>query len=228
MENVLFLNRSTTSEAVITRLSEHLIQVISDCAVNISGFHLVTDTKDVYGKYEDYTTLYKTVEGGFILSNDGCIYADPEPEPDPEPYVPTLEEVQEAKVNEMNAKQQEIIAAGIDVQLSDGTTEHFTLTQYDQQSLMGLQSQVLTGAEQIPWHNSNEDEHCKFYSNADMQLIVTKALSYVTYQVTYFRDLRIYIRSLAEKEAVQAIEYGVDIPAEYLSDVLLAMKAGVA
>lgn len=227
MENVLFLNRKTPESAEVNRLSTNLMQIIADCATNISGFNLLTDAGDVYGKYEDYTTLYREIEGGFILSNDGSVYVEPEPVPDPEPYVPTLEEVQEAKVNEMNVKQQEIIAAGIDVQLSDGTTEHFTLTQYDQQSLMGLQSQVLAGAEQIPWHNSNEEEHCKFYSNADMQLIVTKALAYVTYHVTYFRDLRIYIRTLTEKEVVLTVTYGVEIPEEFKSDVIKAMEVNV-
>ena len=60
-------------------------------------------------------------------------------------YVPTLEDVQEAKVTEMNALQQNVIASGLDVTLSDGTTEHFTLTGQDQTSLMGLQTQVASG-----------------------------------------------------------------------------------
>ena len=77
----------------------------------------------------------------------------------------------------MNIAQQNAIAYGVDVKLTDETTEHFQLTQYDQQSLMGLQALVAAGQENIPWHNSDEDEHCKFYSNADMQKIITAALS---------------------------------------------------
>lgn len=56
----------------------------------------------IIGKYEGYTTIYKELEDGFILSNDGSVYVEPEvPEivdpiiPDPEePIVPapTLEE----------------------------------------------------------------------------------------------------------------------------------------
>lgn len=227
MQNILFLNRKTVSEAEVKRIGEHLVQIKGDFAKNTSGFHLLNGAGTVYGKYEDYTTLYQEIEGGFILSNDGSVWIPPEPALDPEPYVPTLQEVQEAKVAEMNDTQQTAIESGIDVVLSDGHTEHFTLTQYDQQSLMGLQSQVMTGAEQIPWHNSNEEEHCKFYSNNDMKLIVAQAMAYVTYHVTYYRDLRIYIRALTEKESVQTIQYGVDIPEEYQSDVLKAIKAGV-
>ena len=90
---------------------------------------------------------------------------------------------------------------------------------------MGLQSQVAEGAEAIPWHTSDESEHCKFYSNEDMKKIVESALSYVTYHVTYFRDLRIYIRALADKEQVKAVTYGIEIPVEYQSEPLKAMLA---
>lgn len=140
-------------------------------------------------------------------------------------YVPTLDEVREQKVAEMNAIQQAVIAGGVNVTLTDGTVEHFTLTDHDQTSLMGLQSQVLAGEQTIPWHTSDEAEHCKFYSNADMALITAAALAYVTWHVTYFRNLRIYIRSLADKETVTAVTYGMDIPEAFQSAPLQAMIA---
>lgn len=223
MQNILFLNRKTLAKAEVKKLSEHTIQIITDAAVNTSGFHLLNASGFVYGKYEDYTTLFREIEGGFILSNDGSVYVEPEPIPDPEPYVPTLEEVQEAKVSEMNTAQQSAIQQGVNVTLTDGTVEHFTLTDHDQTSLMGLQSQVEAGVEQIPWHTSDEAEHCKFYNNADMALITSAAMAYVTWHVTYFRDLRIYIRSLQEKEDVEAVTYGIEIPVEYRSEPLKAM-----
>lgn len=228
MQNILFMDRKTPAKAVVKKLSEHTISILTDAAKNVSGFHLITDAGDVYGKYEDYTTLYREIEGGFILSNDGSVYIDPEPLPEPEPMPePTLQEVQEAKVTEMNAAQQAIIQEGINVTLTDGSVEHFTLTDHDQTSLVGLQAQVLAGEENIPWHTSNESEHCKFYSNADMALITTAAMACVTWHVTYFRDLRIYIRALQTKEEVEAVVYGMELPEAYQSDVLKAMKAGV-
>ena len=135
-------------------------------------------------------------------------------------YVPTLEEIQSQKVSEMNDAQQVTIQQGMDIQLSDGHTEHFTLTDHDQTSLMGLQTLVAQGVESIPWHTSDQAEHCKYYSNADMAIITTKALQFVTYHVTYFRDLRIYIRALTDKEKVKTINYGMLIPVEYQSEVL--------
>lgn len=224
MVNIKFLNEESIKQADVKSITSHIIE-ISGVEQNTSGFHVLTDDGEISGKYEDYTTLYRELEGCFQLSNDESVYVEPKPpviEP-VEPYVPTLEEVQESKVSEMNYAQQEAINYGVDVQLSNGSTEHFSLTQYDQQSLMGLQSLVAEGEENIPWHNSDESEHCKFYSNEDMKLIITNALAYVTYHVTYFRDLRIYIRSLDDKEVIQNIEYGDPIPAENQSEVLQAM-----
>lgn len=92
-------------------------------------------------------------------------------------------------------------------------------------AIVGLQGQVAAGEENIPWHTSDEEEHCKFYSNADMARITTTAMSHVTWHVTYFRDLRIYIRSLEDKEEVEKVTYGMDIPVEYQSEPLKAMIA---
>lgn len=222
--HVLFLDNTDTVEASVKKLGEHLIQ-ISGAEVNLSGFHLLNDAGSVFGKYDGFKTLYKENEDSYILSNDGSVYVEPvEPEPMPEPE-PTLDEVKEAKVAEMNKTQQDAIQSGVDVTLSDGSTERFSLTERDQTSLVGLQAQVAIGAENIPWHTSDEDEHCKFYSNADMAKITSSALSYVTWHVTYFRDLRIYIRSLESKEEVEQVTYGMDIPESYQSEPLKAMLA---
>ncbi len=110
------------------------------------------------------------------------------------------------------------------------TKEHFTLSEQDQTSLMGLQTQVVQGVDNIPWHTSDQTQPCRYYSNADMALIVTAAMQYVTYHVTYYRDLRIYIRSLDNKDEVNTVYYGMEIPPEYqsepLRDMLSAMAAG--
>ena len=218
--NILFLDQKEPVEGKVVKQDDSHI-LIEGVEKNTSGFRLLTEKGYVFGKYEEFTTLYKEEESGFILSSDGSVYVEPEPEP----YEPTLEDSQEAKVAEMNMAQQGIIATGVDVVLTDGTTEHFTLEDHDQTSLVGLQSQVAAGEENIPWHTSNEAEHCKFYSNKDMKKITATAMAYVTWHVTYFRDLRIYIRSLESKEDVEKVTYGMDIPEAYQSEPLKAMMA---
>lgn len=225
MQNIIFLNSTLIHKANVKKISDNIVQIIGDILPNTYGFHLVNDAGSVYGKYEDYTTIYREIDGGFMLSNDESVYVESEPVPEPEPVVPALEEVKELKVSEMNAIQQTIIQDGINVTLTNGAVEHFTLSEHDQTSLMGLQSQVAAGEEQIPWHTSNEAEHCKFYSNEDMNLITTAAMACVTWHVTYFRDLRIYIRSLQAKEEVEAVTYGMNIPVEFQSEPLKAMIA---
>lgn len=232
--NILFSDQKEPVEGKVVKQDDSHI-LIEGVEKNTSGFRLLTDKGYVFGKYEEFTTLYKEEENGFILSNDGSVYVEPEPmpepnpepnpEPEPEPYEPTLKDVQESKVSEMNMAQQGAIAVGVDVTLTDGTTEHFTLEDHDQTSLVGLQSQVTAGEENIPWHTADETQHCKFYSNADMKKITTTAMSYVTWHVTYFRDLRIYIRSLESKEDVEKVTYGMDIPEAYQSEPLKAMLA---
>lgn len=141
-------------------------------------------------------------------------------------YVEPIESVKERKIEEMNQTQQQIIQEGFNATLTDGSVEHFTLTDHDQTSLLGLVGQVQAGVEQIPWHTSDYDEHCKYYSNADMNIITTMAMAVVTYHVTYFRDLRIYInKGLNTKEEVEAVEYGIMIPDEYKSEVLKDLES---
>ena len=236
MAYLKFLNSQHLIRAVVTPESNVVtLRFYNDVIVNTSGFHLYLDENgevDIGGEsYLKYNTIYRNDEitaayNGYQLSNDGSVYVPPEPEPEPEPvppYIPTLEEIKETKVREMNLVQQEAIQAGVNVALADGTVEHFTLTDHDQTSLMSRQNRVEAGDEAIPWHTSDEAEHCKFYSNADMAMITSKAMEYVTWHVTYFRDLRIYIRSLESAEAVEAIFYGVEIPDAFQSVPLRAM-----
>lgn len=222
-----YLNANNEYEVNFTVVSDHVVEIIGSLPICTAGFILSRIDCDDNWDYSNYTTIYRKINGGVQFSNDGSVYEEPDipniPEnPDyiPEPYIPTLEELQETKVTEMNAEQQRVIQNGINITLSDGTTEHFTLTDHDQISLMGLQKKVDAGIEQIEWHTSNQSEHCKFYSNKDMEIIASTALEYVTYHVTYFRDLRIYIRSLSTKEDIQSIYYGMHIPIEYQSEPL--------
>lgn len=209
--------------------------------ISTKGFHLYLDkagSQDIGGEdYVGFTTIFRNDDvtaayNGYQLSNDGSIWTPPEPAPEPEPMPePTLEELMESKVQEMNALQQAMIQSGVNVTLTDGTVEHFTLSVDDKIMLMGLQSRVAAGEGEIPWHNSNEEEHCKFYSNADMARIITAAESVVAWHVTYCKDLCIYIRSLETKEEVAAVSYGMALPETYQSEPLKAMiaaQAGVA
>lgn len=216
-----FMNKMIKENATCKKISEHVVEV-KGLEQNLSGFKIFTENDALIGDYSSYTTLYRTVDGGFQYSNDGSVYEEPIPEPVPEP---TLDEVKAAKVFEMNTIQQNTIANGCEVQLSNGTSERFTLTQNDQLSLNSLSVKVLEGMTFVPWHPANEDVPCRFYTEADMKTITDTCLNFVSWHVTWFRDLRRYIRSLTTKEEVEAITYDSCIPTEYQSEVLIAMMS---
>lgn len=220
MLNMNYIGDSTIYPVEFSTISDNVAQLKGNFPVKNIGFVLSRTAHQDNWDYSAYTTVYREIDGGAQFSNDGSIYEPPESEPDSEPYEPTLEEIKEQKIAEMNAEQQKIIQYGVEVPLSDGTTERFTLKDQDQMSLMGLQTLAAQGVEQIPWHEADNAEHCKYYSAEDMSRITGTALSFISYQVTYFRDLRIYINSMSDKESVQSVTYGMYIPQEYQSEVL--------
>lgn len=229
MLNMKYIRDNTVYPIEFRTISDNVVELKGDFPVLTDGFTLSRPDHNDDWDYSDFTTIYRILDDSVQFSNDESIYVEPKPEPELPPdisyesYEPTLSELQESKIREMNNEQQKIIQAGINVTLANGTTEHFTLTSQDQTSLMGLQAQVAQGLDNIPWHTSDQTQHCKYYSNADMGLIVNVAMQYVTWQVTYFRDLRIYIRSLNEKETINNIYYGIEIPEKYQSQPLKDM-----
>lgn len=224
-----YLNTKASYDVNFSTISENIIEISGNFPIKTKGFTLSRPNHDDNWDYSGYTTIYREIENGVQFSNDGTVYITPDPIPEIpdtslEPYEPTLHEIQENKINEMHTAQQQAIQNGIRVTLTDGTVEHFTLSGQDQTSLMGLQTQVTQGLDNIPWHTSDQTQHCKYYSNADMALIVLTAMQYVTYHVTYYRDLRIYIRSL-DINNIQNVYYGMPIPTEYQSEPLKDMLA---
>ena len=87
-----------------------------------------------------WNTVYRDEGQTVYLSDDGSVYQIPNPNTGgeilpPEPYEPTLEELQTAKKREISQACENAIYSGVDVKLSDGSTEHFALTEHDQLNL---------------------------------------------------------------------------------------------
>lgn len=114
-----------------------------------------------------------------------------------------------------------VISAGFDIKLSDNEIHHFALTTQDQLNLITLSSLVASGETNIPYHA--DGELCKFYSPEDIMTITEGATNFKTYQVSYFNSLKAYIESMSDIESISAITYGVQIPDEYMSDVLKSL-----
>lgn len=224
MSNILFQNLSSTVEGTVKYINEHVVE-IHGVEQNLSGFKLCTANGGVYGDFTDFTTLYRELdENNYQLSNDGSVYQETPEKPAIPSYEPSLAELKEAKIAEMEKAEQETLVNGIDVDISTGS-EHFALGDKDVIYLLGLQTMVASGQEQIPWHNSNSKEPCKFYSNADMTKIQQSAMEFIVYQETKLHDLTRFINSLTDKSSVKSITYNTVVPTEYCSDVMKAITS---
>lgn len=179
-----------------------------------SLIELETEEGEVYGRISGYSTVYKTLDNGVILSNDGSVYIEPDP---PEPYVPTLAELRAAKKAEVSAACEQIIYAGITVDLLSGA-EHFGLTIKDQINLLGKQAMLAAGVDKLEYHQGGHP--CRYYSAAEMQKIITAALEHVSYHTTYCNSLNMWISAVETAEELEGIYYGANVPEKYQSMVL--------
>ena len=175
MLNMKYIGGSTTYPVEVRAVSDNVIELKGDFPILTDGFILSRPNCDNDDwNHSDCTTVYREIDGGVQFSNDGSVYVAPDPMPEPtlpefKPYEPTLEEIKAQKIREMNAEQQKIIQNGVEVQLSDGTTERFSLKDQDQISLSTLQKKAEEGTDKIPWQVNNEDVHCRYFSAEELQ-----------------------------------------------------------
>lgn len=102
-----------------------------------------------------WTTVYRDEGQTVYLSDDGSVYQTQDPDSGgeilpPEPYTPTLEELQAAKKQEVNAACNKTIVEGFDVKLSDGQIHHFTMKEEDQIAFLTCLALISKGETAIP------------------------------------------------------------------------------
>lgn len=175
-----------------------------------------------------WSTVYRDEGQTVYLSDDSSVYQTPDPDTGgeilpPEPYTPTLEELQAAKKQEVNAACNKTIVEGFDVKLSDGQIHHFTMKEEDQIAFLTCLALISKGETAIPWHpNGSSTQPCVFYSTDDMQKITDAAYEHRTFHTTYCNSLKIWVEATETAEELQEIYYGADVPETYQSDVLKA------
>ena len=171
---------------------------------------------------EEYNVLLQALRENTIV--------DDKSEPEPlEPIVDyhndndttSLDFVKNSKISQLSYICNKTIENGFDVELLDGV-HHFSLTTQDQLNLITLSTMVAQGLEQIPYHA--DGELCKFYTPSDIHLIIEGATNFKTYHTTYFNALKNYVNSLDDIHQIAEIQYGIELPEEYQSEVLKALN----
>lgn len=216
MFNIRFLNESKKylRQANVKVINNNVVE-ISGVDKNLSGFYILDKNNNIFGDYSNYTNLYREIKGGYQLSNDGSVYIEPEPIP---PYVPILEDVKYQKIQEISNICNQTITNGIDVKLSNGEINHYSLKTEDQINLFNRQIQIANGLDKFEYHADGEP--CVYYTKDDMQKIIDETTKFISYHTTYCNSMFNWIKSLSDKIEVDIINYGDAIPEQYQSDVL--------
>lgn len=118
-----------------------------------------------------------------------------------------LSKVRQDKVDELNAKCNETITAGLHILLSDGMYHHFKLTIEDQINLANIQYQLSNSNEQkVVYHETGKV--CQLFTKADMRTIIRHANEFKNKHTTYFNLMKYCINNMTDILNIQAIQYG--------------------
>ena len=129
----------------------------------------------------------------------------------------SLEDAKKLKYQEIATACEQAIYGGVDVAISSGT-EHFSLTEKDQLNLFGKKMQLLAGEEKLEYHEDGQP--CKYFSAADMQNIVERAMFFVSYNTTYCNAMNMWIKSITKPSDFEQIQWGAKVPEEFQNEVL--------
>lgn len=133
---------------------------------------------------------------------------------DPRAAKEPVEVARAAKVAEISTACSAAIDAGTSVDLPSGSRESFTYTVADQANVSEMFTACLAGATGYIYHAN--DGPCKTYPVADIVAIYSTLSMYKTGQLTYHNQLKQYVLTLDNPEAVKAVTYGQALTGIYL------------
>ena len=132
-----------------------------------------------------------------------------------------VEQVREAKRQEIGAACSAVIYAGVDVGGS-----HYSLTEHDQTEIMAQYTTVKEGAPAVPYHA--DGELCRMYPAEEFAALAQAATAHVFYHRTYCNHVNAWIKR-AGLEELSTITYGAALPedlAERMAAILAAAGGG--
>lgn len=184
---------------------------------NIHLKYIITDIIQI--SKEQYDILDTTLENNVVIKD---IQEEETPITTPIPEETTLEVdwMRQIKVGQMSKACRKTIEEGFDMEIR-GETKHFSLSTQDQLNLMSL-AQMAQTQSMLPYHADGEE--VVFYAAEEIQQLVDEMNAFKIYHTTYYNALKAYINSLSTIKELDAVEYGMEIPEEYKTDVLKALE----
>ena len=120
--------------------------------------------------------------------------------------------------NKLSNECHSAIISGIDVTLSDGTTEHFSLEETDQINLTTAFNVIQSGATSYPYHA--DGQICRMYPAEDIIAIGNAATSHKLYHLTYYNHLIQWYKRANDIEELEMITYGAELPEDLAANMM--------
>ena len=129
----------------------------------------------------------------------------------------SLDELKAWQKKQVNVACKEAIEAGVDVELSDGKTYHFSYKAEDQINYVEMRQEIEhDGYTTVPYHPDNGD--CTIYSSDDMKKIIKAQISNKFVLTTKCNAYHGMIKDAEDKAAVSAIVWGSDLSKKRQAD----------
>jgi hypothetical protein len=202
---------------------------IPDESILLSGFVELNEHNRIeQSDFTDMNYIYMSPKDDnltYVLTNDeDDIYIEPDEKPDIDygqgdgddfpPYTPTLEEVQSSKITNLSHTCNKQIVNGVELLLNEGR-EHFSYAEEDQTNIKELFDLALQT--NLPLYYHSDGKSCRLYTVDEIVQLYTSAAMNKMHHITYFNQLKMYIKSLEDIESVETIEYGHELIGEYLT-----------
>lgn len=227
MLNMKYIGSEDNYTVNLRNISKSITELKGDFPVKTSGFTLSRIDREDNWDYSAYTTIYRKIDGGVQFSNDGSVYVKPVETP-ATPYVPTLEEVKEKKIQEIINFYNLAMDGGTSLILTNGSILNISITQdfINTINTAYLSAMTLYGQDNIliPFEINNV---CYSYSPIDIVLIYIAEQKYIIYNKSLKNELLSTINNKDTIEEVIAIEYTVEsLDTTSLNNFTLSIENG--
>lgn len=125
-----------------------------------------------------------------------------------------IETIRNNKIEKLSKQCNQLIISGSKIKLSDESEKEFSYSTDDQANISEMFNAILMGATSYPYHAN--DEGCKMYSSSDIVIIYSTLSSLKTGQITYFNQLKQYVKTLNTVSDIESVTYGQELTGEYL------------
>ena len=155
----------------------------------------------------DASGLLKAVERGWVTIGDVVEIVGEDN---------ALSFIMAAKLAEISNMCNAVIVAGVDIELGEESV-HFNLSIEDKSNINNLFRVVELGGSEFPYQS--DGGVCRVYSANEIVQIYIAAQTLITTQTTYHNELKQYVQSLDNAEAISSVEYGMTLPEPYLTEM---------